>query len=61
MLRAVLHPLPCSFRKGSKAALLGHVTEHRRTPDRARESTTGATAERRGERLSTGRAGGFAA
>jgi hypothetical protein len=35
--RTVLYPLPFSFRKGSEAALIGHVTERR-----------GATAEYRG-------------
>jgi hypothetical protein len=43
--RTILHPLFFSFGKGSEAALIGHVTEHRGTPGRARVSVEGASAE----------------
>ncbi len=45
MPRTVLCPLPFSFRKGSAAALIARVTEHRGRPGRARERVKGATAE----------------
>jgi hypothetical protein len=46
--RTVLYPLPSSFRKGSEAALIWHVTEHRGGMAEPR----GATGERAGAQAS---------
>jgi hypothetical protein len=58
--RTLFYPLPLSFRKGSEAALIGHMTEHRGGPAE-HGSVVGATAEYGGARPSTGRATGSAA